>query len=288
MRQALFGWDKPVWTRIEKFSDPSIQKVFISKDVAPSESCTVDVLLEIAESARGNGRPERIKAACIYLRFAQGNENEKPTSLSQAECFHRAANELRGIDVLERAAQCYFSSAVTAFHETPFAYPPEVAERERIDKTVDLALRSAGRAKAQYEALGVDDLADEAHRLQQEVLRKKYVLRGNWLRYVLWVWRVVTGYGTSVKRWFAWLLVSLIIFSIVYGALAHFQLVALANSAPFTYLTTPLYLSVVNLVAFGSYTQIVPRCWISELVLVLQALTSFVLIGTGVTFLARR
>jgi hypothetical protein len=286
MKNKLFGWDSPQWVQIKNFTDKSIQSMYESAQVVVSESLTADELLRTAENARGKEREERIKAACIYLHFAQGDV--RPATLSRATCFHRAANELRGLDILERAAQCYFSSAVAAFNEAPLRIPDTPTDRKAVTEAIDFALRSAGRAKAQYAALGVDDLADEAHRLQKEVLRRKFSLHGDWLRMVLWIWRVTTGYGTSVKSWFVSLLLTLAFFTAAYGALLHFSFAILANDAPFTLPTTPLYLSVVNLVAFGGYTQIVPQCWGAEVILILQALASFVLIGTGVTFLTRR
>ena len=287
MCSSIFGWDKPEPRYITGFTDPTLQHVFESDKVVPFDKRTVDSLLEIAMEARGKDRAERIKAACIYIHFAQGDQ--RPSELSQAECFHRAANELRGLDILDHAAQCYLLAAAVAMREAPKnRYPSDEQERKRVEKALNLAFRSAGRAKAEYAAIGFDALADEAHRMKQEVVRKRYSLDSNPIGAIFWIWRLVTGYGTSVRRWFFWLSVSLVVFALSYGVLYYSESIILANSAQFTLILTPVFLAVMNLVAFGAYTQIVPMHWIAEVVLVTQAFSSFVLVGTGVTFLVRR
>jgi hypothetical protein len=286
MATTLFGWDCPEPKPIQKFTDPSIQRFMDGPDALPITEETVDSTYATIKGLRDGSRAERAKAGCTYLRFAQGAI--RPAELSEAECFHRAANELRAADVLDRSAQCYASAAAVAFKALPPKYPTDKAALAAVNKGIDLALRSAGRAKAQYSTIGVDDSADDAHRLQQEILRKRYALNGSWLGAILWVWRLVTGYGTSVRRWFLWLVATVLLFALAYGLLFAGKLIELANGAPFTAVVTPLYLSVINLVAFGAYTQVIPRSPLAELLLILQAVASFVLIGTGVTFLAKR
>lgn len=209
---------------------------------------------------------------------------DKTGKLTQADCYHRAANDLRSVDALDKSAQCYFSAAAAAFNEARRAMRGDKAA----DKPIALALRSAGRAKAQYAAIGMDDAADDSHRLQQEVLRWRYHLDRNPIRFLLWIWRVVTGYGTSARSWFTWLIFSLALFTFLYWVLYATGCLQLANGAKFTPPITAAYLAIINLVAFGAYTQIVPLHWLAELVLGVQAVMSFVLVGTGVTFLARR
>jgi hypothetical protein len=286
MTTTLFGWDKPEPKKITQFSDKSIQRFMEGDEALPITTETVESTYTTIQGLRDGTRADRARAGCTYLRFAQGSL--RPAGLSEAECYHRAANELRAADVLDRSAQCYASAAAVAFKAIPNAYPTDEAQRTAVDKEIDLALRSAGRAKAQYSAIGVDDAADDAHRLQQEILRKRYSLNGSPLGAVLWIWRVVTGYGTSVRRWFSWLLAGVLFFAVVYGVLHASKMLELANGAPFTPVVTPIYLAIVNLVSFGAYTQIVPKSAVTELALVMQAAASFVIIGTGVTFLARK
>jgi len=286
MPNLLFGWDTPTEKTIGSFSDPSIDRYFHGSEAPEIKPDTVDALLAATIALRGQGRSEQAKSACTYLLFAQGAV--RPAKLGKAECYHRAANDLRGVDALDKSAQCYYSAAATAFLDIPDAYPDDANARKLIQDSMSFALRSAGRAKAQYQAIGMDDEADDAHRLQQEITRRRYHLDGNPLRFILSIWRGVTGYGTSVRQWLTCLMLSLLAFSAIYWALIAFSGVALANQAPFAPPLTPIYLAFMNLMAFGTYTQIVPLSGLGEIVLIAQALVSFVLVGTGATFLSRR
>lgn len=113
-------------------------------------------------------------------------------------------------------------------------------------------------------------------------------LNGSYEWLLLYVWKVITGYGASANRWFAALLFTLGLFGLLYWAGLAFGLIKLANEAPEFPLVTPAYLSVLNLLQFGSYTQIIPVHWSAQLVLALHGALAFVLVGTGVTFLTKK
>jgi hypothetical protein len=234
----------------------------------------------VQKKCRRGTREESLEAACIYLNFA--SREIRPAGLSVAKCFHYAANELLQVSVFQRSAECYYLSAVAAYKCLCSSNGAEDQDM------IDLALRSAGRAKAQYSALCVDDLAADAHSLQQEIQRIKYCKEGDRGYALLWrIWREFTVYGTSFKRWLSWLVLCVVSFALVYEILICDHAIGLANSAHHSWMTS-LYLSVINLVAFGGYTQIIPLSPISEAVLMVQAFASFLLVGTGFTFLSRR
>lgn len=48
------------------------------------------------------------------------------------------------------------------------------------------------------------------------------------------------------------------------------------------------FLAFINLFAFGAYTNFTPRSGFGQMVVIAHALTAFVLVGTGVTFLTKR
>ncbi|MCB1960026.1 MAG: hypothetical protein KDE68_05820 [Rhodocyclaceae bacterium] len=281
MKRFYTDWEQFEHRPVTRFTDPSLQNVFAEPGIIPNAN-NLTALLQAAETGRNGDREARIRAACIYLHFAQNGI--RPNGLSVAQCYHRAGNELRGLDVLDKSAQCYFAAAAVIMDAAAGNNP---ADPPLDMETLDFALRSAARAKAMYATIGIDERADEAHRLQLELRRKRYASRGEWTGYILLVWRVLTGYGTSVQRWFGWLLGTLLFFSLAYGALYAGGAITLANDADFSIATAP-YLAVINLVAFGAYTQIVPKGALAEGLLMLQALVSFILLGTGFTFLTRR
>ena len=109
---------------------------------------------------------------------------------------------------------------------------------------------------------------------------------------LLWLWRKLAVYGTSPTHWGLSVLINLAAMALCYAFLsspnqceAPALLVhnGLSNSRLY-----PLYLAVINLFAFGGYTNVTPQTCIGEAVVMLQAVLSFVLLGTGVTFLTRR
>jgi hypothetical protein len=260
----------------------------IPSSVDPSAEKELSGLLDEARTKRGTDkRKDRIRAACIYLRYAQllGEHEPYADQPTAAEAYHYAANEFRQLDLLDRTAQCYFNSALSAFC-TSNAIP--VTEREKALKPLSLALRSAGRAKALYISLGDNLRSDRAHQLRQEVSRREFRLRGNYMWILLYIWKFATGYGTSSHRWFSALLLSLIVFALLYSVGFAACYVKLANDAPSFSIITPIYVSLLNLFQFGTYTQLVPLHWSAQLVLMFHGVVAFVLIGTGVTFLTRK
>lgn len=282
--------------KIDAFSDHTVNTAYetvksdFSKTETDSSKPSKPVqLIEEAKGARGTSdRNKQIRAACIYLRHAQlltsTQDSSYPQEPTAAEAYHYAANEFRQLDLLDRAAQCYFNSAVSALLASRAA-----ATSDRTQALpLPLALRSAGRAKALYASLGDDERSDRAHQLRQEVSRRGLALERKYEWILLYVWKVVTGYGASINRWFTALLFSLIAFALLYSAGLTFCYIKLANDAPSFPAITPVYLSVLNLLQFGSYTQIVPLHWSAQVILMLHGAVAFVLVGTGVTFLTKK
>lgn len=281
--------------KIDAFSDHTVNTAYetVKSDFSKTknDSSKPVQLIEEAKGARGTSdRNKQIRAACIYLRHAQLltsiQDSPYPQEPTAAEAYHYAANEFRQLDLLDRAAQCYFNSAVSALLASRAAATSNRTQAQALP--LPLALRSAGRAKALYASLGDDERSDRAHQLRQEVSRRGLALERKYEWILLYVWKVVTGYGASINRWFTALLFSLIAFALLYSAGLTFCYIKLANDAPSFPAITPVYLSVLNLLQFGSYTQIVPLHWSAQVILMLHGAVAFVLVGTGVTFLTKK
>lgn len=282
---------------LDNFSDHTVKPAYeqVRKDFTKAETDTTkkskpqQLISEARDSRGASDRVVQIRAACIYLRHAQilssadaGTHPQEPTA---AEAYHNAANEFRQLDLLDRAAQCYFNSGERALQAS---LGVSKSDRKEALKPLTLGLRSAGRAKALFASLGDDERSDRAHQLRQELHRRDLRLRSECVWLLLYVWKVVTGYGASVNRWFAAFLFTLGSFWLLYWAGLELSYMKLANDAPSFPAITPAYLSVLNLLQFGSYTQIIPLHWSAQLVLALHGLVAFVLLGTGVTFLTKR
>lgn len=258
--------------------------------------------LDEAKTNRGSSdRRSVIGSACRYLVLAQSSAAEEVSEIPDvpkgdraAEYFHFAANELRKVDLQERSAQAYFNSAVQALRAAR-ALDPRAAT---FDATYDLGVRSAGRARSMFDGLGEDEKADLAHSLRLDLQRQQRLLKGDLLPYaLLMVWGALTRYGTSPSRWLASLFLALIGTTIMYAILTSplaapsesvLPAIRLHNDLGHSSVLTPLFLSVINLFAFGSYTNVTPQNLLGELALLAQSVVSFIWIGTGVTFLTRR
>lgn len=242
-----------------------------------------------------------IQSACRYLVLAQhasGGEDkaQKPAEKADkaAEYYHFAANELRRVDLLERSAQAYFNAGVQALRVTQTTR----TLGGTVSATFELGIRSAGRARSMFDSLGEDEKADLAHALRLDLQRRQRRLERDHLAYVLLViWGGLTRYGTSPSRWFSTLGLALFGMTAMYwwlcssnapDASALVPALQLHNGLGANSIVTSPFLSVVNLFAFGGYTNITPQNWLGQIVLFFQSVVSFFWLGSGATFLTRR
>lgn len=131
--QRALGDERFAPYRLDSFTDHTVQATY---ETVSTEFRMVETdagkpskplqLLQEAKSYRGTpDRAHQIRAACIYLRHAQilsepgsATQPQEPTA---ADAYHHAANELRQLDLLDRAAQCYFNSGVSAIQASRLA-----------------------------------------------------------------------------------------------------------------------------------------------------------------------
>ena len=246
-------------------------------------------------------RASIIESACRYLVLAQDaslGDAETPQPAARAdkvaEWYHFAANELRRVDLLERSAQAYFNAGVQALLVTQAAQ----ASGGAVSATFEMGIRSAGRARSMFDSLGEDEKADLAHTLRLDLQRRQHRLEHHRLSHALLaIWGGLTRYGTSPSRWFATLGLALIGMATVYWSLCStvapspsglVPALQLHNGLGTHSMVTAPFLSVVNLFAFGGYTNITPQNWLGQVVLFIQSGVSFFWLGTGATFLTRR
>jgi hypothetical protein len=257
-------------------------------------------LKEAKENRAKTDRTSTIESACRYLLLAQHGATQQTTTTDTQEAdtvvehFHRAANELRRVDLLERSAQAYFNAGYRALQVTVV----NKGTGRPSKATFELGVRSAGRAKALFDALGEEEKADTAHALRLDIIRRQKRHNGDVLSFLLLlVWGGLTRYGTSPSRWLGTLLIALIVMVSVYasaigpveqGKSAPPPHLALHNGLGSNSAITAPFLAVVNLFAFGGYTNVTPQSWIGQLALLAQTIVSFFWLGTGVTFLTRR
>jgi hypothetical protein len=296
---------------LDAFSDPTAGEELRARRRELDTAMTADppttpeVVKQWLEQAKANRAKQERKAwlesASRLLLLAQHDtgtlpkeSGAAPRADTSAERFHFAANELRRADLLERSAQAYFNAAVRALEATDKA----TSLVDGVNETLELGVRSAGRAQSMFDGLGEDEKADSAHALRMDLVRHWKRLQKARLSYwLLLLWGGLTRYGTSSARWLGTLLVALVVMSLMYALLSSPTKPAPAHLVPALLLHNQLgmnsvitapYLAVVNLFAFGGYTNVTPQNWLGQLAVLSQTIVSFFWLGTGVTFLTRR
>lgn len=267
-----------------KFTDKVVNQAYEEARVALDSAGEKNQRLEIKKAADKRrddvlARGPLLSAACTYLSLAQANitiENDDPERL-----YHFAANAFRDLDLLQRAAECYFNSALIGYRMYSSSGEGDSA----------FAQRSAGRAKAMFAELGDHDNSGESYLLQQRIRftelknAKKYPVAA-----VYWLWDLVSKFGTSPSRWLTSTLITIVLFAILYPMLiATCHLVASPEiqRTGISLITSSLAFSVGNLFQFGTLGTLIPISWLGQIVATAHGIVAFVLVGSGATFLTR-
>ena len=159
---------------VNDFTDATAKAIYdkaiVDRRGAPSLDAMRD--LKVAADAQREQSLERgplLSAACMYLALAQ--EKTAIGSTDPEKFFHFAANAFRDLGLLQRAAQCYYNSALLGYEKYSGGRSPDAS----------FARRSAGRAKSIFADLGEDEHSDDAHVLQQVIKRAEFCDKKNYL-----------------------------------------------------------------------------------------------------------
>ena len=268
---------------VDRFTDPTIEAAYTTAlnecQTSQGNTQALQIIRQKADDARNRqlDRGLLATAACTYLVLAQKQitlENDNPERF-----FHFSANAFRDMGLLQKAAECYFNSAVEGLSKS---------------RTLAFARRSAGRAKAIFSEIGDDELSDRAHVLQQEIKRTQYKTANPFLGLLFWLWKKTTTYGTSPSRWGLSLAMTIFGFAGLYYILLSSNDIQPASGTEIdrngvvASLISALYYSIGNLVQFGTLGYLVPKSILAQVVFVMHSCVAFVLLGTGATFLIRK
>ena len=268
---------------LKKFTDPAVNQAH--QAAAEAIVSATDEQLARLKSNADAGRDEALargpllNAACTYLALAQA---DLTVGADPEKLYHFAANAFRDLGLLQKAAECYFNSALVG-------YASYVRER-RGDSS--FARRSAGRSKAMFSELGDDENSGDAHVLQQRIRSAEFRYTRKYpLALSFWLWNCVSKFGTSPSRWLGSTLVAILLFAVLYPLLisgGHFTPGTDIRRSGWALVTSSLGFSLGNLFQFGTLGTLTPASALGQLVAVAHGIVAFVLVGTGATFLTRR
>ena len=268
MRSELFALDR--------FTDDVVNTAYKEALDALSDK-TSDERKAYADKQRNEAleRGPLLNAACTYLVLAQAD-------VTPEKLYHFSANAFRDLGLLQRAAECYFNSALVGYQQYT----------QNRSANAGFARRSAGRAKAMFSELGDDKNSDDSHILQQRIRFAELKRKKQWpLATVFWLWDRVSQFGTSASRWLASTLSVILLFAVAYPVLiryGYFVAEEKIHRTGLALVTSSLAFSLGNLFQFGTLDTLVPATAVGQLVAITHGIVAFVLVGTGATFLTRR
>ncbi len=268
---------------LKNFTDPAVNQAHVAATEA-LKNATEEQWARIksdADTQRDDAlaRGPLLNAACTYLAIAQAGLT---IGANPEKLYHFAANAFRDLGLLQRAAECYFNSALVG-------YVTYVRDK-RGDSS--FARRSAGRAKAMFTELGDDENSGDAHVLQQRIRSAEFrYTRKYHLALSFWLWDCVSKFGTSPSRWLGSTVVAILLFAVLYPLLisgGHFTTETDVQRGGWALVTSSIGFSLGNLFQFGTLGTLTPVSAVGQLVAVAHGVVAFVLVGTGATFLTRR
>jgi hypothetical protein len=253
-------------------SDQLGRKLFAESLWKITDSKTAEDEYHDADAMRLGDRKSMHHAAYKYLAIGvqllfhsdiEIKDDSQPLSLTAM--FHFAGNTFREIGQVNRAADAYWRAGALG-----------VAEDQLPRETV----RSLARAKACFAEIGEIGESENMHKLEWEARRKRATNK----KRLLWLWKITSDYGTSLKRWFFCLVLFILTFWAAYEVLHIYHYIS--EQQPW-YWSTGLYYFVVTVSTLG-YGDFVPKHWLSQLVVIANIVFGYIMLGYGLTVLGAK
>ncbi len=95
-------------------------------------------------------------------------------------------------------------------------------------------------------------------------------------------WKILCNCGESISLWFFWSIILIVMFGFIYASNPSWT--NMRENASFL---TPYYFSVVTFVTLG-YGDITPTCWQGEIIVILEVLFGYIVLGGLITIFAKK
>lgn len=245
---------------------------------------TIPEVQGAADAARlGGSYDEKCKSAFYYLAAAEKlKDNGEYKEASHT--YHFAAHQMRRIEQFNQAARAYANAG--EFGEMA---AKKIDMKDLLDEKIKeqkFAIRSYGRAKNCYTEVGDLDASEKVYLDEQNA---RYALakisRSLLDKFALGVWKHSSVYGTSVWRWCGVMILFVLAFGAAYYFLMEDGQMTLSASVDRS-LFTPLFYSLMTTSTLG-YGEIVPASLLAQIVLSLNIIFGYVLLGLGIGVIVR-
>lgn len=261
----------------QTFSDPIDQGYYRQgeSEIATTQSAD-DVLQKADALARHDSRANLMHAACYYLAAAHFLETHDPAK--SAHAYHQAGHQLHLLDQFVHAARAFSQAGTWA--EQAARNGATAPTQQHLQHA---AVRSYSRANHCFAEAGELGESESAYLKECDARATWATMQGKHPLALL-VRKTTGGYGTSVPRWTAWILGTIMLFSLLYEVFFRLQwLQPMSDTNPSAWIPfwSGLYyaINITSSLALVEYQPIHP---VAQTIVMLNVIAGYLFLGIGI------
>jgi hypothetical protein len=264
------------------FTDQLAQEYYRQGENELERTQSAEAVLRKAEAfGQRDTRAEVMQSAFYFLAAAHFLESRDAGESARA--YHQAGQQLHRIGQFTQAARAYSSAGRQAERAAHTAVAPTSKHELQ-----HLAVRSYSRANHCFADVGELDLSEQEY-LNERNARVTWAKMEGKHPWGQLAWKVTSNYGTSFSRWGLWVVGTIGLFSLLYELFFHIQWLqpmdtdTVAAWIPFW---SAVYYSV-NVTAALGLVDYQPTHVVSQMVVVINVLAGYILLGIGIGIIGR-
>jgi hypothetical protein len=261
----------------QTFSDPIAQDYYRQGESEITTTQSAEEVLQKADAlVRHDSRAHWMQAACYYLAAAHFLETHDPAK--SAHSYHQAARQLHHLDQFIHAARAF--SQAGALAEQAARNGAAGPTQQHLQQA---AVRDYSRANHCFAEAGELDESESAY-LKEHGARVAWAKMQGKHPVALLAWETTSTYGTSIPRWTAWILGTIMLFSLLYEAFFRVQwLQPMSNANPSAWipLWSGLYYAI-NVTSSLALVEYQPTHPIAQAIVILNVIAGYLFLGIGI------
>ena len=261
----------------QTFSDPIAQGYYRQGESEIATTQSADEVLQKADAlARHDSRANLMQAACYYLVAAHFLETQDPAK--SAHSYHQAGRQLHQLDQFIHAARAF--SQAGSWAEQAARNGPAGSTQQHLQHA---AIRAYSRANHCFAEAGELDESESAYHKEHDARVAWAKMQGKHPLALL-AWKTTSNYGTSIPRWTAWILGTIMLFSLLYEVFFRVQwLQPMSNTNPSAWipLWSGLYYAI-NVTSSLALVEYLPTHPIAQAIVMLNVIAGYLFLGIGI------
>jgi hypothetical protein len=264
------------------FTDPLAQEYYRQGETELERTQSAEAVLRKAEAfGQCDARSEVMQSAFYFLAAAHFLESRDAGESARA--YHQAGQQLHRIGQLTQAARAYSSAG----HQAERAALMATVAASKHDLQ-HLAVRSYSRANHCFAEVGELDWSETEY-LNERNARVTWAKMEGKHPWGQLAWKVTSNYGTSFSRWGLWVIGTIALFSLLYELFYQIQWLQpmeIGTVVAWIPLWSAVYYSV-NVTAALGLVDYQPTHVLSQVVVVVNVLVGYILLGIGIGIIGR-